>query len=67
MNSNWIRFTAKDGFEVKDPDTGGTVFTTDFSKLKFPEKTGSIKVNKMNTHRVLLIWLLLFFVTHLSM
>lgn len=63
-NKDGISSTFSEGFEVTDPETGQTVFSTDFTKLKFPKRTSSLNVTELNTHRVscilardLLLWL----------
>ena len=41
-----------DLFEMIDPDTGETVFSTDFSKFRFPDEMESLAVEQALTHRV---------------
>ena len=39
-------------FEVIDPESGRTVFTTDYTQFKFPKNMSSIYLQETQTERV---------------
>ncbi len=47
-----IRITTENGFEMTNPDTGGHLFSSDFTKFNFPTSSKNLHTKQINSNRV---------------